>query len=710
MPRTYKKLTFVLSLLILVAVMDIGFAESSNSRIICFPENSKVEVLVSEKEDFVGIGGIVVEGLQLSSSARPMKIEIAGRNDRYDVWHMPKPIAYKQQKLAGIETTKDSATLYVDLICADRSVDKLQIVFEFIQEKFYESEAVGMQYHFVWSSDNRYAHQVRESSWWTFGDSIDGLRYISQNAGYGRGSIDIVIREGMPFGGYKLAGVVETSDIGRIIKQKTENPVQFAYLPHVADNGARETRQGAGDYLTFFGRDEKNISFIRYAEEPTMNYWQFERVAGEKEICFEEWYCMPLEKSIRTVPIKSQILHKAGINAWIDAKEIVRAKLLKAAGLPDQNPLPWVAYTVRYVDPKDDNKYWIPNDKVLAMMKQAGIKEFWWYGPWQSNWTETDRMTPKEIEKHSPIYSHAVWDYDWGYKKYDVEGFRQLSIAARKEGIEPIIWATQTMSQCSPHIYAHPDWTLRRTDGSLFNYVYRDLVGMYHASGYSDYYVNRISSRMKEVSFNGIWLDSFFFSSDILNWMDPKLQPNFLAALDTVRKLWAIGMKRVYSEQHGPFMLSSATGYMDKTKKKAGQQLYLLYNTAVCDHLGNINTGLEYTAENYFMQLAFKSCPQPYIQHYFDNPEFVSLASYANKAYVKALPNMRKCVVLENNKGTLYFNESRNKAVVFSFIDGEIDVDKTISAAKEMMQGMPCVFVDTKLSVQRYKVYLLEVE
>jgi len=705
-----KQISIIATFLLVFLTAAVSCAATNISTTLDFPKGTSVEVLTSPADDFLGIGAITVENIKLSPSSRPMKIEVVGRDDKYDVWDRPQPIQYKSRKLAGIEKTGNSATVNVDLQHADGSTDKLQIILEFVEEKFYESDAVGIKYHFTWSSDKRYAHQLRETSWWTFGESVDGLRFLSQNSGYGRDSVDVVIKDGGAFGGYKLAGVVETSDIGRVIKQKTENPVQFAYLPHVADNGARETRQGAGDYMTFFCREEKNVSFLRYSDEPTMNYLQFERIAGEKEIRFEEWYCTALEKTIRTAPIIAEVLHKAGVNAWIDAREIVRSKLLKSAGLPDQDPLPWVAYAIRMVDPADDNKYWITNDKALGMMKRAGIKEFWWYGPWQSNWSEIDRMTPEEIQKHSPIYGHSVWDYDWAYKKFDVESFKKLVIAARKVGIEPLIWATQTMSQCSPHVYAHPDWALRRPDGSLFNYVYKDLVGMYHASGYSDYFVNRISLRMKEVPFNGLWLDSFFFSSDILDWMDPELKPNFLAALDTVRKLRAIGIKRIYSEQHGPFMLSSATGYMNKEKKKAGEQLYLLYNLAVCDHLGNLDEGLQNTAENYFKQLAFKCCPQPYLQHYFDNPDFVPLASYANKAYVKALPNMKKCVVLDDNKGTLYFNKDRSKAVVFSFVEDSIDIGRAIISAREALRRTQAQITGSKFSAKPYQVYLLDVK
>jgi len=675
------------------------------SDVISFPKDTSVEVLTSTAGDFVGIGAVTVEGITLAASDRPMRLEIVGRSDKYDAWHKPQPVAYGKRTLAGIDRQGDAATVNVDLEHPDGSTDRLQIVFEFVEESFYESPAVGIRYHFRWSSQERYAHQVRETSWWRFGQSVDGLRFISQNSGYGRNSVDFTVKRSMPFGGYKLAGVVETGDIGRIITAQSENPIAFAYLPQ---KEARETRQGDGDYLTFYSRESEGLSFLRYADRPTMNYWQFQRVAGEKEVRFEEWYCTALGKRIETAPIVMQVLHKAGINAWIDAKEIVRAKLLKAAGLPDQDPWPWVALTMHAIDDPNERKKQIPFDRALDVMKRAGIKEYWWYGPWKSNWSEVDRMTPEQIEKHGPIYGHAVWDYDWARNKFDVDGFKNLAINSRKVGIHPVIWVTQTMSQCSPFVYAHPDWALRRPDGSLFNYAYKDLVGMNHHSGYSDFLVNRITLRRNEIPFDALWLDSFFFSADIIDWMDPDLAPNFLYALQTMKKLRGAGIRRIYVEHHGPFALSSATGYMDKKKKFAGKQLYLLYNTAPCDHLGNRK--LEMSGEVYFKNLAFKSCPQPYLRYYIRNPHFMEKASYANKAYVKALPYMKKCVVLDNDQGTLYWNPPRTKGVVFSFVDGSIDIGRRIKAAREILHERPARFQGSRLSTQSYRVYLVDVQ
>ena len=437
-----------------------------------------------------------------------------------------------------------------------------------------------------------------------------------------------------------------------------------------------------------------------------MSYFEFEREPEEPDVRFEEWYCTELARHIQTVPIINAVLGKSGINAWIDAKEVVQHRLLEAAQLPGQEPLPWVAYQARCIDPQDDNRHYIANDKALAMFVEAGIKEFWWYGPWQSNWSELDRMTAEEIEKHSPIYSHAVWDYNWAYKKFDVEAVRQLAAQARQYNINLVIWATQTMSQCSPFVKAHPEWALRRPDGTLFNYVYRDLVGMSHASGYSDFFVSRMTDRMREVPFDTLWLDSFFFSGDLIDWMNPHLTPNLDAALGTVRKLFAAGVRRVYCEHHGPFILSSATGYLSPKEIAAGKNLFLLYNTAIVDHMGN-NT-LDYAPEIYFKLLAFKCCPQPYLRHYFNYPEFRAKASYVNKAYARALPLMEKCVVLPGEVGTLYFNNSRDRAILFTFVDGTISVGATIATAWEVLSKTACPVTADQVTVEAYQVYQLQ--
>ena len=226
-----------LALLLGAALLTVPCA----GEIVTLGPQSAVEVLVSATNDFLGIGQITIAGVVHTMAENPMQIDIAGRDDQYDLWHKPKLIAYVSRKLRDIQTTPNGVTVVVDLHHSDGSVDELRIVFEAVEQQFYENTALGLKYHFTWSSEKRVAHQIRETSWWRYGDSVAGLRFISQNSGYGRNSVDIVITDPMPLGGYKLAGVVETSDIGRIINEQSNNPFTFAYLPQ---KEARETRQG----------------------------------------------------------------------------------------------------------------------------------------------------------------------------------------------------------------------------------------------------------------------------------------------------------------------------------------------------------------------------------------------------------------------------------------------------------------------------------
>jgi hypothetical protein len=397
------------------------------------------------------------------------------------------------------------------------------------------------------------------------------------------------------------------------------------------------------------------------------------------------------------------VLHKAGVNAWIDAMETVRSRLLVAAGLPPQEPLPWVAYTQHPVDdPETRTREQVPYEQALELMRRAGVREYWWYGPWKSNWSEARRITPEQVRKHG-LLGHAVWDYDWADSKFDIPGLRRLAGQSRALGISPVLWLTQTMSQISPHVMAHPDWALRRPDGTLHDYVYPDLVGMNHHSGYSEFLVHRVRARREEFPFDAIWLDSFFFSADVLDWMDPDLWPNSLAALETMRKLRATGIQRIYTEINSPFALSSATGYLSHEELAAGQQCHLLYHTAPADHT-------DLPPAVYFRLLAFKCATQPYLKSYLTRPDFCQAATYANHAYVKALPHMGRCVVLDGDRGTLYWSRDGTHAVLFAFADGTVELDRPVTAAKEILGGTPCPFSRRAVSVQGQKVYLLAVK
>lgn len=667
-------------------------------------KNASFSVLIGSDNEFLGIGAINIEGILLSSEKKPLQFEIVGRMDKYNCWEKPDVIDYKTIRFNGTEQGPQGAVIVkVDLIDKNDDIDNLEIEFRPVSEKFYESPAIGLSYRFRWSSPKRYAHQIRETSAWTFGESVTGLRMLSQNSGYGRNSVDFIIRDNMPVGGYKLTGAIETADIARILDAKTDNPITFGYIPH---KEARETRQGDGDYLTFFSRQEKNISFLRYAATPSMSYWQYERLPGQKDIKFEEWYCAPLSRNITTEPIIVQVLRKAGVNAWIDAKEIVMEKLRASVDFPRMDPWPWVAYSQKAIDDPSTLRYWVDYRTALKTMTDCGIKEFWWYGPWQSNWSEEDRMTEQEKARHD-IYGHSVWDYDWAYKKFDIQGIRTFTQKALEHNITLSIWATQTMSQCSPFIYAHPNWALRRPDGSLFNYVYTDLVGMNHHSPWSDFYVDRMTARSREIPFESIWMDSFFFSGDLIDWMDVDLYPNFIASLATMKKLFAAGFTRIYTEHHGPFVLSSATGYLDKKEMLAGKKLHLLYNLALVDHLGTPSK-LEATPELYFQLLAYKCCPQPYIKQYVDFPDFAQKATYANKAYQKAIGLMHKCVVLEDGRGTLYYDTSRKNGILFSFKDFEFTPPKPLDTCREILSNEKTSLIGGSIKVKPFQVYHLK--
>lgn len=646
---------------------------------------------------FLGIGAIATDDRPLTDPDRPLTIEIVGRDDRYNVWAAPEPFHYTRQEIAGVKTENQVTTITVNLQHEDGTVDTLGIHIKTADESFHDTPARGFRYWFSWSSPVRYAHQIRETSWWTFGESVAGLRWISQNSGYGRGACDFLVDNSEPFGGRTGPANVEQTD-NRLATGDVppENPITFAYLDQ---KESRETRQGDGDYLTFASRED--VSFLRYADTVTQNYWQFERPRGDKAVRFEEWYGMPLARTVQSAPMVVQVMEMGGLNAWIAAREHVRAKLLENAGFPDRDPVPWVAYTQYPIDDPADHAKQIPFDEALALMTASGIKEYWWYGPWQSNWSERERMTAEEIERHG-LFGHAVWDYDWARNKYDIEGMTDFAKESAANGIQPVIWLTQTMSQISPHVQAHPDWALRRHNGSLFNYVYPDLVGMNHASGYSDFLVDRVTRRRADVPFQRLWLDSFFFSADKLNEMDPQLAPNFPAAVETVRKLVASGIERVYVEQCSPIFLPSPTGILPKAKAESGEQTHLLYHTASCHHL-------DLTPAIYFQNLAFKSCPMLYLRSYRDRPEFQQQAAYVNKAYVKALPEMRACSVLTDGMGTLWWNDTRTTATVFAFKSGTVNLDAPITAAREVLSETPQPFDGDALTVDAFKVYRVDI-
>lgn len=63
---------------------------------------------------------------------------------------MEQAKTYKIQTyiLNSIEKTEERAAVNVDLMHSDGSIDKLQILFEFVDKKFYDSAAIGIMRNF----------------------------------------------------------------------------------------------------------------------------------------------------------------------------------------------------------------------------------------------------------------------------------------------------------------------------------------------------------------------------------------------------------------------------------------------------------------------------------------------------------------------------------------------------------------------------------
>jgi len=621
--------------------------------------------LVQDREGrFQGWGRIEVAGLVLRRGSVPLGLECwGGEPFRYRAWTLDRVVPAADGRGAVLCTT---------LRAGEGSSDRLDWQVRSAVWRIGGKLAVGFSYRFEFRSRVRSLHQLIERGSWSLGQGVEGLLYLEQAEGYGTGS--------------------------RAVRLGPDTEI-----PHRQPLPAKETpesRQGVGDFVDVLSSAE--ASLVRFVSEPALTFKDSYRAPGAPEIATEERYVTPLTSHFLSPWMTVLVYPEGGLNAWFQIRDAVAAHLRRQAHLTWQPPLPWVGIS------SFDVANWTEDVAGhLDFYRRMGFRRLWKWSLFQTDWSEWDTLTPEQrrMVDRAPL-SHSVLCLEWasfpGARRAEGgvrQRVRELCRQARQRGLEVILWfPTAHLSPRSPLLREHPDWIVRRKDGSPFRYVYEELVGVSHAQGYGTYALDRLRALRRQAPFAGIFLDSFqVFGSDAIDYGSPRWRPQFPALLDFLRALQRAGLT-VLAEGQTPYAIPASTGFLQHVQSDPE---FLLYKTN--PHWG----GQKVSPERYFRLVAFMAPPLLDEQAWWSDEALQALGSYVNRAYNRRWPSMFRCLLLPQGQGTLWWDRRGGQATLFAFRSGWVEVGARLGRAWEVFRGSPAPVEGSRVKVEAYRVYVL---
>ena len=634
--------------------IDLGLSPSVEGDRIVLPGPVVIRLMRGEGGEFLGLGRVTIRGVEVRSGATPLMPTLEGA----------APHAYTSCRLVRAKPDPGGGVvvLSTELVARDGSVDELEWTLRSRKLDVLDRTAVGFSYEFASRSRARKVHWLIDHATWSLGGTVDGCLCLAQVQPYGQTPRCFVID-------------AET----RIAPRQ---PLSLKITP--------ECRASTGPRLDFLGA--ANASLIRFIREPALTFNQCTREPGEPEATAVERWVAPLGREIRTQPMNVLLHPGGGVQAWLDAHHVVSRLQHAAAGIHPTPPLPMtqqgdIPHTAAFLD----------------RCEASGFRRIWVWCRWQTNWSEWDRLTPEQqkgIRTKQPL-SHAVLKLEWG-SKFDVAELRAYALEATRRGIELFFWfPTSHLSYISPLLDEHPEWIVRRRDGSRYDYAYPDIQGVFHPAGFGAYALERLDALRRDVPFHGLFFDSFqTYGSDVVNYGDPAWPDQFEEILELVRSLDRRGLK-LYAESLTPW-LQSSTGIWNE--KLAGREFML---TGTAPHMG----ARTMSPKSYFRLLAFNSLPVIRIGFWDKDEAMQRLGTYVNRAYCKVASDMHRCRLLPDGRGTVWDDHEGRPAALYAFETTRVDLAALgvtdTADAREALDGERAPVEHGSLTVRPYHVYRL---
>ncbi len=423
-----------------------------------------------------------------------------------------------------------------------------------------------------------------------------------------------------------------------------------------------------------------------------------------------------------------------GADAWTDLRDFVAGRLSRRVSIMPSELLPTthLSKNIYLVYPREATFAWV--SQQLPSAAALGFKRVNIGPVWKSTATERGEfLMQKRKEKGIRSGSScAPLSLEVAGRLGGEQGLKKLCDEAHRLGIQVIAWTpTAHLSVLSPLLEEHLEWIVRNRDGSPYDLGYRQdghssLIGVFHPAGYSKYALERLRQVRQRTGLDGIWFDSYAsFGLQACNFATPDWALQFDAVLGFHREVRRLGYS-VLVEGHLPFDIPSAGfGGMVKpyplVRYWQGRE-WLLYKTA--PWWAPLETSVKPPSEwlgwrklkprpqpgFYFRLLANKCTPMIPLTVFQHDATLGEEARYTNQAYVALLPEMKRRRLLQRGGsmvGVLWEDEAQRKGALWSFVNGWVDIRRTVKKAQEIGEEGSQAISGSRVRCTRWRAYAL---
>jgi hypothetical protein len=274
--------------------------------------------------------------------------------------------------------------------------------------------------------------------------------------------------------------------------------------------------------------------------------------------------------------------------------------------------------------------------------------------------------------------------------------FRDFCRKAHEKNIEVFAWYPGFhLSNLSPHVQHHPEWLIRKADGSPSTYVFFHLSILSPRPEVQDHFLKQLRGLKRDCEFDGLWLDSFnTFSFMDLDYSLRHGVSTCKDGIDMVRRIQELGFK-VINEGYSPFGVrgdGEAMFYL-------GQE-HMATDTSLFTYWKNVP---EILRSGSFFRFLANRAPLTIPLEYVPKKYRAKVALW-NRVYAQVLPQLRERVLLSDNQGVLW--RDGGVEILFSYAEGSYPVASGL-AVVDLMTGKKCVTAGGNLCLRKEHVYII---
>ncbi|MDD2709028.1 MAG: hypothetical protein PHV34_13665 [Verrucomicrobiae bacterium] len=335
------------------------------------------------------------------------------------------------------------------------------------------------------------------------------------------------------------------------------------------------------------------------------------------------------------------------------AAGVKREEVLPMANIPIDGGTPGCAPKLHL---KMQGRFDIFAEKTLSLCDKLNFRRIMVGSPWISY--RSLGMKVKALPSITYDSRCGILDFKIASQYGGREAFRIFCDKAHEKNMEVFVWYPGFhLANHSNYLSKHPEWIIRKADGSPFTWVYFHITAISARIEAQRHFINLLKRLKKDCHFDGLWLDSYnsmpFMS---LDFSRKQGVANTADAIAMVKRLQDIGLK-IINEGYSPFGArgdGESMFFLGQEEMAVETSLFTYYknNPAILkDHA-------------YFRFLANKA-PLTVAAKYLPKGKMKKIGEW-NRAFNQAVKHMIHRHLLKNKRGVIWRDE-KGVEILFAY-------------------------------------------